>query len=327
MIPPSWVDLAVVVFVAGIALEATRRGFVAVVLALMRLVLVVSVALLAGPPLADLLTNLAGWSPVWTRPGAFVGLWLLVDLLLGPVTARVLRGISPRVHRSPVNRALALLPGAVQGLMLAAALLSLVSLLPGADTVRRGIARSTLGGPLSQTALAVAEPVAGVFDEAFREAQGFLTVRPPTTPGTSGRERIDLPFRVDEARPDPATEEAMLGLVNQERTQRGLAPLDMDPALQAVARAHAADMFRRGYFAHITPDGQTPVDRIRAARISFVRAGENLALAPTLARAHDGLMNSPGHRAAIIDPGFGRVGIGVLDGGIYGKMFVQVFRD
>ena len=74
MIPPSWVDVAVVVFVVGIAVEATRRGFVAVVLALMRLVLVVSIALLAGPPLADLLTNLAGWSPVWTRPGAFVGL-------------------------------------------------------------------------------------------------------------------------------------------------------------------------------------------------------------------------------------------------------------
>jgi uncharacterized protein YkwD len=52
-----------------------------------------------------------------------------------------------------------------------------------------------------------------------------------------------------------------------------------------------------------------------------------LALAPTLATAHTGLMNSEGHRANILEPKFKRVGIGVIDNGVYGKMFVQVFTD
>lgn len=51
------------------------------------------------------------------------------------------------------------------------------------------------------------------------------------------------------------------------------------------------------------------------------------ALAPTLSQAHTGLMNSPGHRANILNNGFGRVGIGILDAGIYGLMITQNFRN
>ena len=66
---------------------------------------------------------------------------------------------------------------------------------------------------------------------------------------------------------------------------------------------------------------------MRDARDQLSAAGENLALAPTTEFAHEGLMNSPGHRANILNGQFRRVGIGVLDGGIYGKMFVQEFTD
>lgn len=119
----------------------------------------------------------------------------------------------------------------------------------------------------------------------------------------------------------------MLDLINAERAQAGLAPLAADPEMQAVARAHSVDMLRRGYFGHNTPEGRTPFDRIDAAEITYRTAGENLALAPTLALAHSGLMNSPGHRANILRPEFGRVGIGIIDGGIRGLMITQNFRD
>ena len=58
-----------------------------------------------------------------------------------------------------------------------------------------------------------------------------------------------------------------------------------------------------------------------------IPTAENLALAPNVDIAHKGLMNSPGHRANILSPSFGRVGIGVIDGGGYGKMFAQEFAD
>jgi uncharacterized protein YkwD len=119
----------------------------------------------------------------------------------------------------------------------------------------------------------------------------------------------------------------MLALVNGERTSRGLAPLVMDAALQALARAHGVDMFQQGYFSHTGRDGRSPFDRMHDAHITYTAAGENLALAPSTEFAEQGLMNSPGHRANILNPRFRRAGIGVLDGGVYGMMFVQEFTD
>jgi uncharacterized protein YkwD len=109
--------------------------------------------------------------------------------------------------------------------------------------------------------------------------------------------------------------------------KEGLKPLKADPEMTVVARAHSRDMFARGYFAHINPEGENPFDRMKKASIIFSIAGENLALAETLKKAHNNLMNSPGHRANILNPSFGRLGIGVLDGGDYGLMISQEFRN
>src|SRR5690606_32347002 len=122
-------------------------------------------------------------------------------------------------------------------------------------------------------------------------------------------------------------EAEMLDLINAERKKQNLAILKPDSELTEVARNHSRDMFARSYFSHNTPDGLSPFDRIRKANIMFLSAGENLALAQTLQIAHEGLMNSPGHRANILRFSFGRVGIGVLDGGRYGLMITQVFKN
>ncbi|RYY59712.1 MAG: hypothetical protein EOO12_15930, partial [Chitinophagaceae bacterium] len=116
-------------------------------------------------------------------------------------------------------------------------------------------------------------------------------------------------------------------LVNEERAQQGLPALKPDPEMTAVARAHARDMFARGYFSHYTPERKDPFDRMQASGVRFLTAGENLALGQTLQICHRGLMNSPGHRANILHASFGRLGIGVLDGGLYGLMIAQEFRN
>ena len=119
----------------------------------------------------------------------------------------------------------------------------------------------------------------------------------------------------------------MLAMVNRERAAASLDPVVADIDLRSVARRHSIDMFARGYFSHYTPEGRSPFDRIHAAGHSFRIAGENLAIAPTLERAHTGLMESPGHRANILRPQFGRLGIGIMDGEIHGLMVTQCFRN
>ena len=112
-----------------------------------------------------------------------------------------------------------------------------------------------------------------------------------------------------------------------ENSNRRCAVWKRGASMAEVARAHSRDMFARSYFSHTNPEGQEAFDRMRQAGITYRVAGENLALAQTLPSAHQGLMNSPGHRANILLPRYGRVGIGVLDGGRYGLMVTQNFRN
>ena len=77
-------------------------------------------------------------------------------------------------------------------------------------------------------------------------------------------------------------------------------------------------MFANGYFSHYDQHNTSPFDRMKSVGISYTSAGENLALAPNVNLAMQGLMNSPGHRANILSTSFHKVGIGVVDGGIRG---------
>ncbi len=133
------------------------------------------------------------------------------------------------------------------------------------------------------------------------------------------------PVKNPGARPD--LEREMLALINKERKKRGLAPVKADQALAEVARRHSRDMYRRAYFSHYNPEGEGPFDRIKKAKIPYRNAGENIALAQSLAIAHERLMKSAGHRKNILRPVFGRVGIGIVDGGEQGIMVTQNFGN
>jgi uncharacterized YkwD family protein len=117
----------------------------------------------------------------------------------------------------------------------------------------------------------------------------------------------------------------MFKLVNQERTRAGLSPLTIDYQLVKLARLKSQDMVDKGYFGHDSPTYGSPFDMMSRAGVKYRYAGENLAGASTVEAAHRALMNSSGHRANILNPKFTRIGIGVVSGGPYGKMFTQMF--
>lgn len=144
---------------------------------------------------------------------------------------------------------------------------------------------------------------------------------------SENQESITLPFTPEELIVDEVSEKEMLELVNAERRKAGVRELVLDEELVEVARKHSHDMWERQYFSHENLDGENAVHRMLEGEVDFARAGENLALTKSVERAHEGLMNSPGHKRNILDPKFGRVGIGVVDGGVYGKMFTQNFAD
>jgi uncharacterized YkwD family protein len=120
-------------------------------------------------------------------------------------------------------------------------------------------------------------------------------------------------------------ENYILKQVNSERAKAGLKPLEIDYRLVQTARAKSADMIKGGYFSHQSPTLGSPFDQMKKAGITYSYAGENIAGNPSAAGAMTSWMNSAGHRANILNSSFTRIGIGVVDGGTYGKMLTQQF--
>jgi Cysteine-rich secretory protein family len=112
---------------------------------------------------------------------------------------------------------------------------------------------------------------------------------------------------------DPVSAEAYAHiLLDEDRTRFGLPALVHDDVLSAVARRHSAEMARSGEIAHVSSTTGTVVDRLKAAGFHPRFAAENIARSSTIADAQEGLMRSPGHRAAILSTDANRVGIGIV---------------
>ena len=106
---------------------------------------------------------------------------------------------------------------------------------------------------------------------------------------------------------------ALLDEMNRVRAAHGVAPLRLDTPLDRAARSHAADMLRRGYFAH-----GAVASRLRSFGARGPVFGENLAWGVGPHGAAGSIVSqwlaSPPHRANVLRPGFRRVGIGVVVG-------------
>lgn len=298
-----------------------RSGFIASASALLTLVASVVAAFLGYRPVAGLLERQVAPMGVWAGPAAFLLTWLLARLVLVALAHRLVGAIPAAAHGHRANRALGLAPGLVNGLINATILAVLLLALPLFDGLSARARESVLAGRLAVPAERLESRLAQVFGGAADRALEGLTVR------TGPEGTVKLPFTVRNPRVREDLEARMLVLLNRARAAEGLPPLAADPELAAVAREHSRDMFARGYFSHLSPEGRDPSARLRAGGVRFLVAGENLALAGTIATAHQGLMDSPGHRANILRPAFGRVGIGVLDGGRHGLMVTQKFRN
>ncbi len=102
--------------------------------------------------------------------------------------------------------------------------------------------------------------------------------------------------------------------LNRLRQKYNLPQLKINLGLNSVAQDHAEDMYERGYFSHSNPQGESAFDRLRADKISFQRAAENIAKGQKTNRAVlEAWMNSPGHRRNMLDARYGKFGIGMTN--------------
>ncbi len=109
-----------------------------------------------------------------------------------------------------------------------------------------------------------------------------------------------------------AMQQQVVDLVNVERAKAGLKPLEAKQDLTSVAQLKAEDMYNSKYFSHTSPNYGSPFDMMRKYGISYRAAGENIAMGQrTAAQVVQDWMNSPGHRANILNTNYTEIGVGV----------------
>jgi uncharacterized protein YkwD len=123
-----------------------------------------------------------------------------------------------------------------------------------------------------------------------------------------------------------AAEQKLVDLTNQERKKKDLPPLQANALLFAVARAHSANMARKGEMKHVL-DGKDVTNRLDDAGYDWGSARENIARSrnSTLAEVMKGWMDSKGHRANILDAKVKEIGIGIVKDTKGRVFYTQVF--
>jgi uncharacterized membrane protein required for colicin V production len=316
----DWLDVVVLLALALFVYAGMQEGFISGIYRLAGLLVSLAVPFLLYVPVSRLFVSVGMRKPC-AEPLSFFLLFLATWIVYFVIVGRALRPVPRHIWDSGINRVLGIFPWLLNGLVIVSVVLALLVVTHIGPFTQSNIDKTVLARGLVWAVTPAVERGVAIFGQLVAENCGFLTVKP------TGDERITLGYKIPDPIPDPAAEVQMLKLLNGERVRRGLRPLVMDEKLRRVARAHSADMFRRGYFSHDSLNGTDPFVRMQKDGVRFRAAGENIALSPTVNMAHAGLMKSPGHRENILRPVFGRVGIGVMRGGIHGMMFTQDFAN
>ncbi len=319
----NWIDIIILAFVILQIYEGWAQGFISLAVNLASFLASLWLAVRFHAPVGSFIVEKFGLAATWTNVLGYIVVALVSQIFLEEMFHRIIRALPDKFHTSKMNHRLGIVVSALNALIIISFFLLLVLALPFRGSIKADIRNSEVGSRLVRLSEQYGGQVRSSVEEAAKDALKFLTIEPKSNESIP----LDIPKKDITLQADVATENEMVNLVNKERKDKGLSQLTFDTAIRDVARDKSRDMFERRYFSHYDPDGKNAADRMNEARVSYTLVGENLAYAPDLASAHQGLMSSEGHRANILEPRYGRIGIGVIDGGIYGKMFTQIFAD
>ncbi|MBI4065219.1 CvpA family protein [Candidatus Gottesmanbacteria bacterium] len=322
-LPLNWVDWIILAAIFYFLVDGWQAGLVSLVESLLAFLGSLWLSIKYHALVGNFLVEKFGIPQLWSSVVGYIIVGFVADIVIREVLTMLIGKLPKKLVESKTNQWLGSIVSGVNGIILVTFVLLLVTALPIRGTVKNDIRQSTVGKQLLLLANRYAGQVKSTLDEATKEALKFITVQP------TSKERIvlDVTPGKNQLSIDNQAEVTMLELLNKEREKVGAPLLVIDSKITQVARLHSRDMFERKYFSHITPEGKDAGDRLQAGGVAYEVAGENLAYAPDVNTAHHGLMNSEGHRKNILDPQFHHIGIGVIDGGVYGKMFVQNFTD
>jgi len=321
MLKGYYIDLIIILVLVYFASEVWRHGFWVIMVDFISFLGSILISLSFYKYVAFFLRSNFSLSNSISNALSFLATAIITEGILGFILAKFLHKVPEKLREHTLLKIAAMVPAIGEGLILIAFILTLAIAFPIKPGVKSDIVRSKIGGAVLAKTVVIEKTVSEIFGGVIEDSLTYLTVKP------GSEEKVSLPTSSNDLKVDEEAAKEMFTLVNKERMKLGITELTWNEKIAKTSQNYATYMWENHYFGHISLNGKDVGDRLKEAKINYIVAGENLALAPTVISAHNGLMNSEGHRDNILNTGFKKVGIGVVDNGIYGKIFVQVFTD
>jgi len=324
----NWIDLIIIFYLLIHLLGGMRKGLFSILVSLISLVSALIIAFFTYTYSAAFFIENFDIDKSYANILGFFANVFIVKIIIFLVVYKILSGITSPITNSFLNRLAGGLVLFIYGLTIVFLIFSITLSFSLPDFMNKQICSSTAGKFIESDPLKLNNKFKNIFGDVLKttiEKFDFLTVE------TGENKKIDLNLKISDLEIDEQMEIDMLEMINYERFLMGRDLLIVDEKAREAARKHGRDMFENGYFSHEDLNGGNHSDRMKETGTEFMMSGENLALSQDLKSAHEGLMNSPGHKENILHPFFHRVGIGVIRGAIdgeeYGIIFVQNFAD
>lgn len=317
----NYIDFIIIVFLIFFLINSLKIGFWRSFDNLISFFVSMFAAFLLYPYLSDIIAVNFNMSLGTTGIISFLTIFVFADFVSSVVVSRIFAVVPKKVIEKKWLNFITPILATVEAVVIVGLLCFFALSSPISSLLKADIESSKFFKNVVSRQQFIRIQVERLFQGFINEAYTYFTKAP------DDKRVIDIKTATSNLEVNEVQESQMLSLVNQERQKLGLSELVVDSKLIKVARDHAYDMWNRKYFSHYSPDGENVADRLKENDIKYIYAAENLALAPTLQIAHQGLMDSDGHRKNILDSNFTKIGIGVVSNGYYGNMYVQVFTN
>ncbi len=319
----NWIDLCIAIVFVYQAYDGWRRGSFSllsnILSFLASLWLAIRFHTVVGQFIVQRFSIFSSWSDVL----GYIVIVFCTQFFLEELFLFFMNRLPNTILNSRLNRWFGSVLSVINTALIVTYVLLLIMALPLRGMLKNDVRSSQIGKMLLALTDTYGKNLKSSVDDIAKKAVKFMTIEPKSKESMP----IDIPDEGVNFTIDEGIEKEMVIRVNIERSKRNVPPLIWDNSITLVAREKSKDMFVRKYFSHYDPDGKNVGDRMDGNHVSYTLVGENLAYAPDIESAHEGLMNSEGHRKNILEPRYHRIGIGIIDGGIYGKMFTQIFAD
>lgn len=314
----NWVDVVVIAIGIFSVWEGWRRGFIALTFELVTLITAFFISLIFYQLPANILYVSFAFPHGLANSLSFAAIAIFTQQLTSFSLGNIEDKIPPKYHRYRWNIWGSLLPLLGNYTVVVILVLTILIGLPFRKDLKQSVLNSTASAFIMKNSFQLEKKFYALFNINKPSTYSFLSV------SFVIKDSWVLHFKATDLESDTKAENKLLERINLIRSD-GLRLLKPDPILQKLANQHAIDMLFQEILVHET--GMPFTEKLKQADVNFTHATQLVALAPQESIAFYGFMDNLENKEYLTSPLYHKIGISVVDTGVFGKVFVIILTD